>query len=396
MDSKVCLLNSSQYSWNSLFLSSLSSSKKLSYLYLAKMMMLSKQSQKTFLPKSSAPCSSQEFWNLYSITEAAEMANEKSKTDAMFKDNCSLIPREIMPYCLDVKKQDMGLLEQCVFKDFYHELLQKKQEKMEFLKPDNTAIVCEKHCSSAGSIDSGYRSFPSVESAYTCIEEEGVTLYVSDCRYDKDGKLICMTVGFSVQEDSTASSDSLVFDDKLSNESDSEYESSDESEEDFIVFDADSCDDGDSCSFDNFVFEGTADQIPVAMSMNPCCQPTLEITISQKFPDPHLCFCDDKNSEKGVQEDNHFQDNYNVNSTNTRTVSSSDSAGTVPKKKKVHFQTDKTEVHKIIAWDFAYRQARIGHWKNYVTDRLQFQRRIDQAAKIIEPILEKKISQMKN
>lgn len=359
--------------------------------------MPSTSNEGTFLPKSyKCDCSYQEDWNLHSVSEAAVTIDRNFKTDAMFKvNNCCLIPRKIIPSCLETKHQDMGLLEQCIFKDFYHGLLQKEKEKMELLKPEDSALaVCDKHCSSAASIDSGYQSFPSVESAYTCIEEEGVTLYVSDCHYNKDGKLIRMTVGFGITEDSTASSDCLVFDNELSDESDSECESCDESEEDFIVFDADSsCEDADTCSCDGFVFEGTADEISVSMTMNTCCRPTFEIRISQTVPDPHLCYCDERDF-KVVQKQKNFQEKKDEK-TETKTNKTNNSAGTVPKKKRVQFQEDKTEIHQIIAWDFAYRQARKGHWKNYATDRLQFQRRIDQTAKVIEPILEKKISQMK-
>jgi hypothetical protein len=337
------------------------------------------------------------------------MEDRNLKTDAMCEANYSVASKEILPSYFGSKQLDMGFLEHCVYKGFCDNIIQKEKEKMELLKPHDTALcVGEKHCSSAASIDSGYQSVQCVESACTCIEEDGITLFVSDCRYNKEGKLISMTVGFGFTEGSNCT-ESLVFDNELcDSESESDCDSTDESEEDFIVFDADPCDEKDECFFDHFVFEGTADQISLAMSLDTSRLPTLEVTVSQTLPKSYPCSCpfeeDDCKSLFNVYksgannplniENNTVNDKKYIDNSEIRTDTSSNSAGTVHAKKKVKFQVN-PEIHEIIAWDFAYRQARKGHWKNYATDRLQFRRRLDQTAKIIEPVLQKKLSQMK-
>ena len=61
--------------------------------------------------------------------------------------------------------------------------------------------------------------------------------------------------------------------------------------------------------------------------------------------------------------------------------------------KRVHF-ADKpglAVVHKIIAWDYAYRAARKGPWEQFARDREHFKRRICNLASILEPCLAKKL-----
>lgn len=52
------------------------------------------------------------------------------------------------------------------------------------------------------------------------------------------------------------------------------------------------------------------------------------------------------------------------------------------------------EVHKQIAWAYAYRKARIGTWEQYARDTARFQRSIKTNFEpIIKPVLENKIKQ---
>ncbi|XP_046979139.1 uncharacterized protein LOC124544594 isoform X1 [Schistocerca americana] len=45
-------------------------------------------------------------------------------------------------------------------------------------------------------------------------------------------------------------------------------------------------------------------------------------------------------------------------------------------------------VHKIIAWDFAYRAARVGPWELIARDRIRFHRRIEHMSRILSPVLQ--------
>jgi hypothetical protein len=58
-------------------------------------------------------------------------------------------------------------------------------------------------------------------------------------------------------------------------------------------------------------------------------------------------------------------------------------------KKNVSFDTKNHKVHKVIAWDFAYRQARKGYWEKVACDRFRFNMRIQNLAIILNPILNK-------
>ena len=49
-------------------------------------------------------------------------------------------------------------------------------------------------------------------------------------------------------------------------------------------------------------------------------------------------------------------------------------------------------IQSMYAWDFAYRNARRGHWEQIAHDLERFQRKIVQVAAIIEPVLKKHIN----
>lgn len=44
-------------------------------------------------------------------------------------------------------------------------------------------------------------------------------------------------------------------------------------------------------------------------------------------------------------------------------------------------------VHQMVTWKFAYKTSRVKYWEQIATDRMRFQRRINELAHIIEPIL---------
>ncbi|CAG2058332.1 unnamed protein product [Timema podura] len=46
-----------------------------------------------------------------------------------------------------------------------------------------------------------------------------------------------------------------------------------------------------------------------------------------------------------------------------------------------------TTIHLMIAWDYAYRAARIGPWEQIARDRTRFQARISQMEDILKPVL---------
>lgn len=62
----------------------------------------------------------------------------------------------------------------------------------------------------------------------------------------------------------------------------------------------------------------------------------------------------------------------------------------VPRKKIVRFDDDKTTIRIMYAWDFAYRTARISEWARIVCDRLRFEKRIREVGEIVNGVLIKK------
>ena len=67
-------------------------------------------------------------------------------------------------------------------------------------------------------------------------------------------------------------------------------------------------------------------------------------------------------------------------------------------RKKVCFQKDEdlVEVHQMIQWDFAYREARKGTWELEAVDRWRFMQRINDLELILSPCLRRKLELMQN
>lgn len=57
-------------------------------------------------------------------------------------------------------------------------------------------------------------------------------------------------------------------------------------------------------------------------------------------------------------------------------------------RKRVHFQ-DNPEIHCIVAWNFAYRAARIGPWKTMATTRDRFKKRVEELEQIFYEVFSK-------
>lgn len=58
------------------------------------------------------------------------------------------------------------------------------------------------------------------------------------------------------------------------------------------------------------------------------------------------------------------------------------------REKKVGFSSSPPTVHLMFAWSFAYNKARRSTWMQVAYDRMRFQRRINQTAVILAPVLE--------
>lgn len=88
-----------------------------------------------------------------------------------------------------------------------------------------------------------------------------------------------------------------------------------------------------------------------------------------------------------------LQDNISLLNRYACTLTSNDCTVTYSKK-QVHFPDDSkiSKVHKIVAWNFAYRAARRGHWEQFARDRAHFRRRIDRIASVLEPCLARKMA----
>lgn len=63
--------------------------------------------------------------------------------------------------------------------------------------------------------------------------------------------------------------------------------------------------------------------------------------------------------------------------------------------KKVHFN-ENVETFIMRVWNYAHHQARKSLWEQHARDRFRFQRRILEANNILAPVLEKKISFIRN
>lgn len=57
-------------------------------------------------------------------------------------------------------------------------------------------------------------------------------------------------------------------------------------------------------------------------------------------------------------------------------------------KKSVRISEDKNQVHVLVKWDFAYRQARKCDYQRNYLDRLRFERRIMQCQNILHNIFD--------
>lgn len=60
--------------------------------------------------------------------------------------------------------------------------------------------------------------------------------------------------------------------------------------------------------------------------------------------------------------------------------------------KQVRF-TNVDEIHEMITWNFAYREARKSNWPSVVADRFRFKRRCDEVEKSISYIFVKNSNQ---
>lgn len=56
--------------------------------------------------------------------------------------------------------------------------------------------------------------------------------------------------------------------------------------------------------------------------------------------------------------------------------------------KKVTFNQELNKIHTQYTWTYAHQTARQGYWEEAARDRVRFSRRIEEAAKYINPILD--------
>lgn len=54
---------------------------------------------------------------------------------------------------------------------------------------------------------------------------------------------------------------------------------------------------------------------------------------------------------------------------------------------QVSFDPKGPIVHHIIAWSYAYQQARKGEWEQYGRDRVRFEQRVEKTKSVLEPVL---------
>lgn len=55
--------------------------------------------------------------------------------------------------------------------------------------------------------------------------------------------------------------------------------------------------------------------------------------------------------------------------------------------KRVAFDTAKNKTYPLVVWNYAYREARRGHWNMVMADRYRFQRRISDIGKVLVNVL---------
>ncbi|EDO49160.1 predicted protein [Nematostella vectensis] len=292
-------------------------------------------------------------------------------------------------------------------KDMYSHYLEKVTPK----KQENMNFSCfnEKSNSSAASIDSGYRSHQSVESNCKCIDEDGVTLYVSDCCYDRQGRLIRMYVGLSEYTEST--SESYFEDEDSSAEDDSDVCNEDDEDEDFIVFDSHTWCPVYGDKDQDFTFISI--QVTPAFSMSDGDFNSNSKEYHKKckeISEENFVGMTLNNINSQGQEFNYDDDKYlNVNDSDYDNTDSdidfdnptgSDIDSTKDKSigagtgtKKVKF-CEEDDVHVMYTWDFAYRAARRSEWCQCATDREHFKLRINQTEQLLKPVLLDRIAKM--
>ena len=231
-----------------------------------------------------------------------------------------------------------------------------------------------------------------------------VSLSISDCTFNQSGKLVRMTVSFD-EFDSGASCSSSGDDSNLEDES---YLS--DCEEDFIIFDSDS---------DGFHISSNCVETPsfnLCNSANPnagehCWETKSDVeenlaAFVRGINEP-LYYKTSKGFKIGNNnvpvmwsspnrpcrgQENKLQNDSPGLNCETSKVTLNQCQGRQAKTKPtkcVQFkqESELVETHSIIAWDFAYRQARIGPWERVAVDRLRFQKRIQELEIILAPVL---------
>lgn len=58
--------------------------------------------------------------------------------------------------------------------------------------------------------------------------------------------------------------------------------------------------------------------------------------------------------------------------------------------KTVAFNTSQNKIYPLVAWNYAYREARKGYWNTVIADRYRFQRRISQIETLLVNVLHMK------
>lgn len=55
--------------------------------------------------------------------------------------------------------------------------------------------------------------------------------------------------------------------------------------------------------------------------------------------------------------------------------------------REVKFDITKNKIHNMVAWSYAYKQARKGQWEQVALDRFRFHQRIKKVNVVLEKIL---------